>query len=456
MPDGYTPSFSAVRAMPANVQAEQALLGTLLINNRALEHCGGLEPAHFADPDHRMVFAAIRDGVGAGRVVDMLSLKDRFEPALLGNLAAAFIGHGATREYAQVIVERAQHRELLAVAEDLAAGCYAARSPAEIAAEVVARIDRATQGQQVDRLTTLDAAMDAALADMERAKDGALPGISTGFPTLDARLGGLEPGYVYVIAGRPGMGKSALAHGICINAARAGAAVLEVSLEMPAKQLGGRALAAAAGLPIAALKRAPTVGVANRIVAARRELAGLPLVIDDAAGQTPRQIAAKARAARRQHGLGLIMIDHLNLMRPDDEDARHGGTWAVSRASNTVLQLAKQAECPVILCVQLNRGPESREDKRPNLADLRQSGEIEQDAYAVGFVYRPEYYLGNEPERREADTDDKFNRRVDDWRLARERVAGRAEVIWQKVRDGETGTDVLAWDGPTASFSEAG
>jgi replicative DNA helicase len=194
---------------------------------------------------------------------------------------------------------------------------------------------------------------------------------------------------------------------------------------------------------------------ASQLVQARKEIAGLPLTIDDAGGQTPAMIASKARAAKRKHGLGLLMIDHLNLMRAEESDARHGGTWSTGRASNTVLQIAKDCGCPVLLLAQLNRGPENRDDKRPTLADLRQSGDIEQDAYAVGFVYRAEYYLGNvPPEKPSGERDDKHAERVRSWEDDKRRLAGRAELIWAKIRDGEPGTDMLTFHGPTTSFGE--
>jgi replicative DNA helicase len=248
---------------------------------------------------------------------------------------------------------------------------------------------------------------------------------------------------------------SSLGHIIALNAARAGVGVLEVSLEMSAMQLGRRALSAASGVPLFAMKTGHmTTDEGSRLVMARRELAGLPLSIDDAGGQTPAMIAAKARAAKRKHGLGLLMIDHLNLMKPEDQDAKHGGTWATGRASNTVLQIAKDCGCPVLLLAQLNRGPENRDDKRPMLADLRQAGDIEQDAYAVGFVYRPEYYLGGEPETKDGETQAKAAERRYAWQERKDRCAGTAEVIWQKVRDGETGVDVMRFDGPTTTFTD--
>lgn len=250
---------------------------------------------------------------------------------------------------------------------------------------------------------------------------------------------------------------SSFGHSIALNAAQSGVGVLEISLEMSAMQLGRRALSTAAGVPLFAMKSGRlTNDQAERLIRARRELAGLPLTIDDAGGQTPAMIAAKARAAKRKHGLGLLMIDHLNLMKAEEADAKHGGTWATGRASNTVLQIAKDCGCPVLLLAQLNRGPENRDDKRPTLADLRQAGDIEQDAYAVGFVYRPEYYLGGEPEAKDGEGPAKLAERRAAWQDRKDACAGIAEVIWQKVRDGEPGTDQMRFHGPTTTFSEFG
>lgn len=248
---------------------------------------------------------------------------------------------------------------------------------------------------------------------------------------------------------------SAWGHQVAINVARSGVAVLELSLEMSAQQLGRRALATAARVPIMALKAGRlNTQDADRVVRARQELAGLPLMIDDAGGQSASQIATKARASRRKNGLGLIMVDHLNLMRTEEADARHGGTWAVERASAAMLQLAKDCACPVLLLAQLNRGVEGREDKRPALSDLRQAGAIEQDAYAVGFVYREEYYLEGEPARREGENQAKFTERAADWKDRKTQCAGKAEMIWRKVRDGEPGSDGMTFHGPTATFGE--
>ena len=457
MPDG-APFGMSMRTPPANVAAEMSLLGTLLFNNKALDRCGALTPDDFAGDGLGLVFAAIREGVNAGRLVDAVSLKGRFDEGLLASLLGSMVAANTATEYARTIKDTAQQRELIDLAEQVRDGCFGGVAPQELAAKLSSAFDRLSAGDVTSRAVTLDAAMDQAIAAMERAAKGETAGISTGFRAFDDRLGGLEPGLVYVIAGRPAMGKSSIGHQIAVNVARSGVGVLELSLEMSAAQLGRRTLSTAAGVPISAMKSGGagrSTQMSQRVLKARKELAGLPLSIDDTAGQTPAQIAAKARSARRKHGLGLVMIDHLNLMRADDQDAKHGGTWSVERASGTVLQMAKDCECPVILLAQLNRGVEGREDKRPNLSDLRQAGAIEQDAYAVGFVYRAEYYLGNRPEQRGDEGPDKYQARVDEWTVRCQDCAGKAEMIWAKVRDGAPGSDSLTFDGPTATFGES-
>lgn len=456
------------RQPPQNQMAEQALLGAILRNNKALDRCDGLLPEHFADAVNGRLFKHIVQRRQAGALVDGVTLASDLANAgvldevggnsYIAGLLAAMVGIINATEYAATIRDCWVRRQLIDLGTELVNGAFGVdpgRTAVEIARGAATLIDQLGAAQAIDRAATLDAAMDEALAAMERARTGQTAGMSTGFGSIDARLGGIEPGLVYVLGGRPGMGKSALAHQIAINVARAGVGVLELSLEMSAAQLGRRALASTSRVPIWRMKRGDLdVFQAEAVVCARKELAGLPLTIDDAAGQTPAAIAAKARAARRKHGLGLVMIDHLNLMRAEDQDARHGGTWATERASATVLQMAKDCECPALLLAQLNRGVEGREDKRPTLSDLRQAGAIEQDAYAVGFVYRPEYYLGGKPDPKPTDTPAKRDQIQQEWEGQRDEVRGRADLVWAKVRDGEPGTDALTFDGPTATFGE--
>jgi replicative DNA helicase len=460
------------RLPPVNVEAEQALLGALLANNKAYDRVSKfLEPKHFADPIHGRIFQAIARRVDAGQIADSVTLKAEFEhagildevggTAYLTQLLTAMVGIINAGDYGLAVRDCWVRRELIDAGETLINEAYGVGAPVDVgrlAAEAVQAIERVSGMSTDSHSTTLDAAMDAALDAMDAKASAGI--VSTGFRCLDMRLGGLEPGHVYVVAGRPGMGKSALGHQIAINAARTGVGVLELSLEMSAVQLGRRALCSASGVPLSVVKRGRAAKVtadhAAALVMARKEIGGLPLTIDDAGGQTPRQIATKARLAKRKHGLGLVMVDHLNLTRPEEGDAKHGPTHAIERASGMMLQIAKDCGVPVLLLAQLSRGVESRDDHRPTLGDLRQSGAIEQDAYAVGFVYREEYYLRQEaiPEQKDNETADKFASRKGAFFARQDRAAGKAEVIWAKVRDGEPGTDQMRFDGKTASFKE--
>lgn len=477
-PSIFRPSFAIGEAAvpgrmpPCNVEAEQALLGAILANNKALDRVGGLEPYHFADPIHARIFQEIRRLTGEGSIADPITLKTVFEHSniledvggtkYLVQLLTAMVGIINAGDYAKAVRDTWLRRELIDVGEILVNAAFGDGSdmvnPVRCAMDAVAMIDSVVFGGQVTETgMSLDTAMDRAIEAMNHAQrtDGAVAGISTGFPTIDRRLGGLEPGLVYVLAGRPGMGKSALGHKICINVAKQKIGVHENALEMSGMQLGRRALSSLAEVSLMAMKTGSIgVAIAEKIRNARIELAGLPLTIDEAAAQSPRMIGAKARAAKRKHGLGLLMVDHLNLTRPDDDDGKFGPTHAIEQASGMFKKLAKELEVPVLLLVQLSRAVEAREDKRPTLADLRQSGAIEQDADAVGFLYREEYYLQNDPEQTDRESNDSFETRKVRHEDRRRKAKGKADLIWAKVRDGTPATDKLLFDGPTTTFSE--
>lgn len=457
------------RQPPSNIHLEQSLLGGIMHNARNLNDVAGfLKPEHFADPMHGRIFSEQSRRILDGGMADAFTLKAWFEqdadaggvggPAYLVQLITAYVGAGTSVPYAQEIHDAWMRRQLIAAGEDVVALAFGrSLTLSEIVSMAVARIDAALGGEIERRGFSLDEAMDAALqaADDARLRDGPA-GLSTGFASVDEHMGGLEPATMTILAGRPGMGKSALAHQWAVAAARAGVGVLEVSLEMSARELGRRALAAVSGVPVWAMKRGRLdVVQAGSLVAARQELAGLPLTIEDGGGLTAGLIDLKARTARRKHGLGLILVDHLHIVRPEDQDVRQGATWAVGQISLALKLLAKRHNVPVLVAAQLNRGVEGRDDKRPGLADLRQAGDIEQNADVVSFIYRPEYYLKGEPEPHDGETPEKHNQRVIEWRLRREAAAGKAELIFAKVRDGATGTVQLTFDGQTTSFGEA-
>lgn len=468
------------RRPPANIEAERAFLGALLANNKVLDRVPFLRPQHFADPVNGRIFEVATSLIEDRKIADAVTLKTVFDEggvlqevggtAYLTSLLTAMVGIINAPDYARVVADTWLRRELIDIAEILSGEAFGtAEDPVDakdLAMRTVGMIDQVSMGigGASNHIMTLDQAMLSALDAMEAAGKSDKPaGVSTGFSNIDYRLGGLEAGLVYVLAGRPGMGKSALGHKFALNVARGrpgkedGQPVFEQSLEMSGMQLGRRALAVASGVALSALKTGQaSQGDYEKLRAARSEMRELPLLIDETPAQTPRQIMANARAAKRKFGgrLGLVLLDHLNLTGAEDKESRHGPTHAITQASGTMLQLAKELETAVVLLVQLNRGVEGREDKRPGLADLRQSGAIEQDAYAIGFVYREEYYLLNPPERKENETGDAHASRVMAFRARQEACAGKADVIWAKIRDGEPGTDRLYFEGKTTTFSE--
>jgi replicative DNA helicase len=460
---------NAARCPPCNLAAEQSLLGGIMHNAKTLHDVIGLlRPEHFADPMHGRIFREQARRILDGGMGDAVSLKSWFEQdpdaqslggaAYLARLISAYVGTGTSLPYAQEIHDAWMRRELIAAGEDVVNLAFGRdMAPSEIIAAAVARIDGAL-GAETDRPSmSLDEAMDDALRAAEEATHRQGPaGLSTGLPSIDEHMGGLEDATLNVLAGRPGMGKSALGWQWAVAAARQGVGVLAISLEMSGRELGRRALAALSGVPVWAMKRGRmTNDQAMKLVVARKELSGLPVTIEDGGGLTAAVIDMKAREMRRRSGLGLIMVDHLHIVRPEDADVRQGATWAIGRISGAMKRMAKQHNCPVLLLAQLNRGVEGREDKRPALPDLRQAGDIEQDADVVSFVYRPEYYLRGPPERGEGETNEKHAARVQAWHEKKDEIAGKAELIFAKVRDGSPGSVPLTFTGDTTSFGEA-
>jgi replicative DNA helicase len=449
-----------------NAQLEQSLLGALLAEVRLVEHIPAeLHAEHFAVDGHGTIYDAIiataqRQRSGAvALVVGNAIGADAGGHKYVGELVAAAVGFtpDIIRNYTGAVIDLARRRHMLEVID--AARADIARPDHPIGAALAPLLDAA------DAPTTLSGAgrsimIGEAIDDALRAADDAAKregptGVSTGFPSVDRALGGLEAGALVVLGGRPSMGKSALGWQFAIAAARQGVGVLAVSLEMSARELGRRALSVAAGVPIGRLKRGEHAGDMAKVIAARKELYGLPIWIEDGGGLTAATIRLRARAAHRRHGIGLIVVDHLHIVAPDAADARNGATWAVGRISGAMKRLAKELQVPVLLLAQLNRGVEGREDKRPTLADLRQAGEIEQDADVVALLYRHEYYLSRTPpEQQGGEGAERYSARIRDWHDARERLAGKAELILAKIRDGEPQTVVLRFDGPTASFHE--
>lgn len=265
---------------------------------------------------------------------------------------------------------------------------------------------------------------------------------------------------LYVTDGYIVTHNSALAWQWAIEAARTGVGVLAISMEMTATALGRRALSAASGVPIWKLRRGrhgDDMMDMDALIVAERELVDLPLSIEDGGRASSAEMMLMARLAQRRHGLGLVMVDHLQIARPEDVDVRQGSTAAIAAIAHAMKEMAKRLNCPVLLLSQLNRGLEGRDDHRPNLSDLRQAGAIEEDADVVAFVYRPEMHLSKSPpEKSEGEGEERYSKRVDAWNRHAADVKGVASLIIEKLREGEPTTVKLRFDGPTARFSEPG
>lgn len=467
--DGRVVSLFAARTPPSNIQAEQALLGAIMATPKAFALVEGfLKAEHFADAIHGRVFSALAGRIAVGRVADLISIRGDFETAgglsevggmaYLTQLQGAMVSPRTAGEYGRVIREAWERRQMIEAGQALIDRAYSDVDPAAARGQhraVLDSLDDEDVGAR-NRPTMLREATERALAAADRAAaGGGVVGVSTGMGSVDDVLGGFEAGSLTVLGGRPGSGKSSLGHQWALAAARARVPVAEFSLEMSAASLGRRALSVASGVPIWRMRRGQHAGDVEALTRAHREMADLPLEIHDGSRFSAIDIAARCRASARKHGLGLIVVDHLHLVPAETASARHGPTAGVTEVVDALLGVAKQMNVPMLLLAQLSRGVESREDHRPNLADLRQSGAIEQNADAVAFVYRAEQYLSrDDPPKGAGESAETYANANSRRATQRIEAAGKAELLCEKVRDGEPGTVHLRFDGPTASFSE--
>jgi replicative DNA helicase len=485
-------SEPVTQALPQNVEAEAALLGALMIDNRLVEDVQlKLRPEHFFEPLHARIYEAILKMTDSNRVANPVTLRPIFESdesikevggvtylAQLTGSGAAVIG---ARDFAQQIYDLALLRALIGVGRDLVEG---ALDTSEDVAPL-AQIERAEtelykvaeEGGAEGKAKSFSDATKEALEMAERALNsgGHLSGITTGLDSLNSKIGGLHKSDLIIVAGRPGMGKSALATNMAFSAAQrllrdvedgidpakaAGAGVALFSLEMSADQLATRILAEQSGMSSESLRMGKISQHEFRDLArAAAALQSLPLYIDDTPGLTIAALRTRARRLKRQKGIGMIVVDYLQLLQGTGRNSNDNRVNEISEISRGLKTLAKELEVPVIGLSQLSRAVEQREDKRPQLSDLRESGSIEQDADIVLFIYREDYYL--KAQEVEMPTPDEAAGNIDrvakyeDWRKKYDQVAGRAEIIVAKQRHGSTGVVRVRFDGRTTKFSDA-
>ena len=468
----------AFRQPPYNAEVEQALLGAILRNNRAYEAAADLlRPMHFYVPEHQRLYEHIKKLIDKGQVASPATLshiaqgdeilREAGGTAYLYELATNVVTVLNASDYAKTIHDLHLKRELIGLGEDIVNDAYDNQDMDFTADKQIEKTeqrlyDLATTGEVDRTVKSIDFAAKAALMMAEQAfsRDSHIVGVTTGLRDIDDRLGGLHKSDLLILAGRPAMGKTALATNIAYNAASAykkivtddgreieeGGVVLFFSLEMSAEQLAGRLISTCAGVPSDKIRRGDIQQEEfERVVVASQELGRLPLYIDDTPALSITGLRQRARRVKRQYGLHLVVVDYLQLLQGPPE----------KRMDNRVREVSEITRGPVLALSQLSRQVENREDKRPQLSDLRESGSIEQDADVVSFVYRPEYYLEKEtPEQRPNEAPDKFEER----RLRHEQLLVEkrnvAEFIIAKQRHGPVGTVELFFNGELTLFDD--
>jgi replicative DNA helicase len=482
------PPASDASALPQNIEAEAALLGALMIDNRLAEDIQlKLKPEHFFEPLHARIYEGILKLVDRNMIASPVTLRPLFEadeemkelggPAYLAQLTgsgAAIIG---ARDFAGQIYELALLRALVGVGRDMVEQALDTsedvdpKGQIEAAEAALYRVAEEGGGEGSVKSFAQATKLAVQLAEKALNTGGGLSGVTTGLDGVNAKTGGLHHSDLIIIAGRPGMGKTALATNMAFNAAQrlvrdiedgiapeksAGAGIAFFSLEMSADQLATRILSEQSGISSENLRMGKISQQDFRNLArAAAELENLPLYIDDTPGLTIAALRTRARRMKRQKGIGLIVVDYLQLLQGSGKSTGDNRVQEISEISRGLKTLAKELNVPVIALSQLSRQVEQREDKRPQLSDLRESGSIEQDADIVMFVYREEYYVqSREPKRPIEGDDSKVWEDHNKWQLDMERVYGLSELIVAKQRHGATGKVKLRFESKITRFSD--
>jgi replicative DNA helicase len=472
------PREADIAHAPANIEAEQALLGALLYDNGAFEKLSdALQPRHFFEPFHGRLFAAIQSHVRRGHLAEPILVAEQFkhDPAFLDLGGVSYLADMVDRappgahaaDYGRVIHDLALRRDLIRIGGEIAAAAQAGdpdlsgRDQIEAAEQQLYALAEtgAASGGFMDFAESLAGAVSMAAEAFGR--DGGLSGLSTGLADLDQKLGGLHPSDLIILAARPSMGKTSLAANIAFNVARryaweptpeggrktvAGGVVAFFSLEMSAEQLAMRLLAEVTEIPSDHIRKGEiNAGQFGQITDAAAEIGESPLYIDATGGISIGKLAARARRLKRTAGLDLIVVDYLQLVTTGENHVENR-VQEVSQITQGLKSLAKELSVPIIAAAQLSRQVENRPDKRPQLSDLRESGSIEQDADVVMFIYREAYYVGREQPK-------EGGQEHLDWQLKLDQIRNIAEIIIGKQRHGPIGTVKLHYDENITKFS---
>lgn len=472
---------------PYNLDIEASVLGAILRNDSIIQNrLDKLNPEHFYAPEHQTIFKWMRHIADAGQKCSpatMAHLANKTPnivalggKAYLDTLASDVLSLINITEYQEILIDLYARRQLILLGQDISSeACNvdlenSAQKQIEKAEQSLYAL--AEKGDMDKGTIPFTNALEQALKNAEQAfqSDGAVVGVATGLTDMDKHLGGLHPSDLLILAGRPAMGKTALVTNIAFHAAKSyscetdesgkehktGGTVLFFSLEMSAEQLAGRILSEQSEIASDKIRRGDIDKEHfNTLCQVVKDIHNIPLFIDDTPGLTVTAMRQKARRQKRKHGLDLIIVDYLQLLQGSAGKKFDSRVNEVSEITRHLKLIAKDLEVPVIALSQLSRQVENREDKRPQLADLRESGSIEQDADVVMFIYRQEYYLKDaHPERRANESEEKYMERSEIHTQRMNDARNKAEVIIAKQRHGPTGTVELFFNGEFTRFGD--
>lgn len=475
------------RVPPVNLEAEQALLGAMLANNRAYDRVAGfLKPDHFADAIHGRIYADMARMIEAGRLADAVTMATLYRDsgvleeagghAYIAQLLSGMVGIINAGEYGQAIHEAWWRRALIDIGERLVnrafgdGGGESAQDVHQAAEEELFALAEA--GDAGEAVSQAHEAMALAInaAEVASKAPSGLVGMSTGLAALDDLTGGWRKGSFNLLAARPSMGKTQLGLKFASAAAIGGARVLFASLEMTRQQIGASLVAGLAHVARDVAERGKargrgvggrfewqpmTGGEADAMVRAQRAMLDRYLLIDEVRSRTFGELRRRALREKRRGGLDLVVVDYIGMLKVPELAKFDARTLEITRLSAECKALARDLDVPMIVLSQLNRQTEARDNKRPTMADLRDSGALEQDADLILFPFREEYYLSREVvQRKPGELDDKYFERVQAHDAALEAARGRAELIVAKNRLGAVGMRVVGWNGDETWFHD--
>jgi len=458
---------------PSNLEAEQALLGSILVNNDIIDEVSSIiSSVIFYDPAHVKIYEVIESLNNKGMIANPITLKNFFEKDnMLNDVGGTEYLVKLTRfsgspkqavDYAKIIHEMYLRRELVLISDKLSADTLKANSQEQNAENIIegtekSLFDLAERGSFSQSFLKFNEALDQTIemATLAMKSDQGIVGVPTGLADLDEKLGGLHKSDLVILAGRPGMGKTALATNIAYHAAQnllskqEKSSIAFFSLEMSSEQLSTRILSEQARIKSDDIRRGKvTETEINRYIETSRNIYNLPLYIDETPAITISTLSNRARRIKRLFGLSLIVVDYIQLMRaPSSNNRGDNRVQEVSEITQGLKALAKELKVPVLALSQLSRAVESRDDKKPLLSDLRESGSIEQDADVVMFVYREAYYLENKQPKLGSIEHAEWQSKMND-------VNGLADIILGKQRHGPTGTVKVEFEGIYTKFKD--